>query len=163
MDESKTRLLLHKAEKDIDHGRLLSAKRKLLPLVECKNAEAMFLYAIFSINGDETEDEFDKRRLSLLSESSELGYAPAIYGLAVCYYYGDGVEENRELSSSLFQLAAEKGYGKAKLSHAQNLFYGVNGVTKNRQLAYEYVHEAIAENIERATDVLTEFEEQGNG
>lgn len=130
MDESKIRSLLNKARKDIDRGRLLPAKRKLLPLVECKNAEAMFLYSIFSINSEETEDEFEKRRLSLLVESSKLGYAPAIYALAVCYYFGDGVEENHNLSSSLFQTAAEKGHGKAKLSHAQNLFYGGNGIEK---------------------------------
>lgn len=123
----------------------------------------MFLYSSFSLKDDETEEEFDKRRLGLLVESSELGYAPAIYALAVCYYYGEGVEENRELSSSLFQLAAEKGHGKAKLSHAQNLFYGINGVKENRELAFEYVREAIEENIERAMDVLKGFEESEIG
>jgi len=162
MDEFEIHALLSDVELDIDHGSVLSVQRKLLPLVRSRNAQAMFLYSSFSINGEETEEEFNKRRIGLLIDASELGYPPAIYELAVCYYYGDGVEEQRHLSSSLFQLAAEKGHGKAKLSHAQNLFYGVNGIAQNKADAMTYVLEAIEERVDGAIDVLNGFEASGN-
>ncbi len=58
-----------------------------------------------------------------------MGYAPAIYSLAVCYDLGDLVTRDADKASLLFKQAAELGHSKAKLNHGLDLFYGSNGIT----------------------------------
>lgn len=158
MDESQIPFLLDKARKNINRGRFLSAKKILLPLVECKNPEAMFLYSNFSIKNDETEENFDKRSISLLIESSKLGYVPAMYALAVCYCYGDGVKEDRTLASSIFKELAERGYSRAKLDYGLDLYYGSNGIQKDKEFGLYYIRQAVIDKVDGAAEKLKELE-----
>ena len=50
-----------------------------------------------------------------LREAAEKGDANAQYDLAMCYQYGDGVEQNRSEAFTLFRKASRQGYpGKQK-------------------------------------------------
>lgn len=122
----------------------------LLPLVEEGHPAALFLSAHFSIAGTETELEFDARRLRILQQLTDLGYAPAVYELGICYEIGDLVQQDRRAAAALHKRAAELGDSKAKLSHGLNLYYGSNGVEENPLLGLAFIRQAVDENVEGA-------------
>jgi TPR repeat protein len=113
MDNKAATKILEEAEKALDAIGAKAAYELLEPLIAERNAAALFLYACFSISGEETDEEFDARRIKLLRETASLGYAPAIYQLAMCYEIGDLVERDTVLASALYKQAAEAGYPKS--------------------------------------------------
>lgn len=127
------------------------------PLIEKNDPSALFLYAHFSISSSETEVEFDERRIGILRFLNDIGYAPGIYELGVCYEVGDLVERDQILSSALYKKAAEFGYSKAKLSYGLDLYYGSNGIKKNEALGLDFIKQAVDDNVEGAATKWNEL------
>lgn len=163
MVKEKTETLLKKAEVYIDQGDIEKARLILQPLVEEKNAEAIFLRSTFSLADEETEEEFEVRSIEMLTESARLGHPAALYALAVCYDFGDMVEQNSEQAATLFKEAAEAGYSKAKLNYGLDLIYGSNGIPKNECLGLSLIEEAANEGVEGAKEELEELRKRLNG
>lgn len=92
-----------------------------------------------------------------MKESSELGYAPAMYALAVCHEMGELIEENKEAAAKLFKKSAEAGYPKAKISHGLNLYYGSNGIKMNKEQALNFLEDAQKDGIEGVNELLSEL------
>ena len=49
----------------------------------------------------------------MFSAAAEQGYTIAVYNLAICYKYGQGVEKNLSEAVKLYTQAAEKGHAGA--------------------------------------------------
>jgi len=145
---------LERARWELEHGKLYLAHKILLPLIDRKNPEAMFLYSTFRVSNIESTDEFERRSFKLLQQASDLGYPPAIYALGICYDTGDLVEMDQVTASGLFKRAAELGYSKARLSYGMILFYGSYGAEKNEKEGLNYIRQAIAGNVDDAEEVL---------
>ncbi|MFC0130839.1 SEL1-like repeat protein [Ralstonia solanacearum] len=120
------------------------------PLIEKSDPAALFLYAHFSIPASETEVEFDERRIGILRSLNDLGYAPGVYELGICYEIGDLVERDQILSSALYKKAAELGYSKAKLRYGLDLYYGSNGIKTDEPLGLAFIKQAADDNVEGA-------------
>jgi TPR repeat protein len=85
---------IQKAREHIESGDYKSALEILQPLIETNEAAALFLYSTFSISSVESDEEFERRSIKCLQTASEMGCAPAIYALGVCYDFGDMVEHD---------------------------------------------------------------------
>lgn len=81
---------------------------------------------------------------------TDLGYAPAIYELGICYEIGDLVPQDPSKAAALHRRAAELGNARAKLGYGLNLFYGSNGTEKNPELGLAFIRQAADENVEGA-------------
>jgi len=160
MDNISIQKELDEARKEIEEGDCKIAYKILLPHIENKNPEAIFLYSMFSLQGEESLGEFEQRSFKLLKESAELGYPSALYTLGVYYDAGDMVERNIIKASSLFKSAAEKGHSRAKLSYGLDLFYGSNGIIKDETLGLSFIKQSVVENVEGAVETLEEVEKQ---
>lgn len=154
MDNIDVRKDLDSARKEIEEGDCKIAYSILLPHIEKKNAEAIFLYSMFSLQGQESTEEFEQRSFMLLRESAELGYPPALYTLGVYYDAGDMVERDAIKASSLFKAAAEKGHVRAKLSYGLDLYYGSNGIPKDESLGLSFIKQAVDEEVDGAKETL---------
>jgi len=160
MDKQEIKVLLEQANNELEIGNCKSAYSLLLPLLEKKIPEALFLYSRFSIGDTETDQEFEERSLSLLIECSILEYPPALYSLGVCYDMGDLVDRDPLKAALLFKKAAELGHSKAKLNHGLDLFYGSNGISSDKSLGISYVKQAVDNEVEGADDYLKEMKSQ---
>jgi TPR repeat protein len=160
MGNSSIKGILQKAKQKLKMGDCKNAYLLLEPLLSQKNPEALFLYSTFSLHDMETDSQFEVRSINLLKEASEAGYAPATYALAVCYEYGDLIEQNCILAATLYKKAAEAGYSKAKLDHGLNLFYGSNGIPKEKHLGLTLIKQAILERVDGAAEILGQLEKQ---
>lgn len=120
------------------------------PLIDKNDPAALFLYAHFSISASETEEEFDDRRIRILRSLNDLGYAPGIYELGICYEIGDLVARDLIIASALYKKAAELGHSKAKLSYGLDLYHGSNGIKKDEALGLELIKQAVDDNVEGA-------------
>jgi TPR repeat protein len=147
-------VVLGKAMQLIEVGECQKAYKLLAPLLDEGMPEAQFIYSTFSVSGEESIEQFEKRSISLLELASNAGYAPAMYALATCYDAGDIVARDEGKASSLYRKAAELGYPKAKLSHGLNLFYGSNGVIKNQENGLCLMKEALTEGVEGAMEEI---------
>ena len=59
--------------------------------------------------------EMDKKKAaSYFILSAQQNHAPAQYGIAVCLYNGEGVEQDREAAQQWMEKAAQNGYAEAK-------------------------------------------------
>lgn len=94
----------------MERGAYGDALQRLLPLIESKDPEAIFLASTFSVGDSESEEDFEKRSFEMLKESAELGFSKAILALANCYDSGDLVERDEERAAYWFKKASEFGY-----------------------------------------------------
>lgn len=122
----------------------------LRPLIDGDDPAALFLHAHFSLRDTESDEQFDARRLGILQRLTDLGYAPAVYELGICYEVGDLVPPDPLKAAALHKRAAELGNAKAKLSYGLNLFYGSNGTEKNSELGRAFIRQAADEDVEGA-------------
>ncbi|WP_128841409.1 sel1 repeat family protein [Burkholderia catarinensis] len=156
MDKHGVDAVLNRVRDLINRDNIDLARKLLAPLVEEKNGEALFIYSMFS-NPGESDDDFERRSISLLREASVAGCVSAIYALGNFYLNGDLVERDDFVSSLLFKHAAEHGHSAAKLAHGLNLFYGSNGIEKDELLGVTFVKAADSEGVEGAAEELREL------
>ena len=158
MDKDLTEKLLQDAEVEMDNGDCAKAYKLIEPLLAEGNPAALFLYSHFSVSGVEREEEFEKRSIEMLKTAAEVGFAPAIYSLAVSYELGDRIAMNKIRAADLFKQAAEAGYLKAKVSHGLNIYYGSYGIPKDAALGLELISEAASEGCDEALEALRDLD-----
>lgn len=146
--------ILAKARLALDLGDIAEASQLLGPLAEHADPEALFLFSTFSMPDDESLAQFEERSMRLLEKSAELGYAPALYALGVCYDLGDLVRQDKFKAAQLFECAAKLGYPKAKYEHGRNLYYGSHGEHKKSQLGWQLIQDAANEQVEGAMEFI---------
>lgn len=146
--------VIQKARQALDTLGCKEAYEILSPLLAENNPEAIYLYSTFSVSENENIEEFESRSISLLQKAASLGYAPAIYTLAINYEYGDLIEIDQEKAAFLYKLAADIGYPEAIFHHGVNLFYGAHGIEKNIKLGLELVKKAVNLNVDGASSEL---------
>ncbi|MES2160571.1 MAG: hypothetical protein V4476_05400 [Pseudomonadota bacterium] len=149
--------IIAKVRLALDLGDMLEATQLLNPLVANADPEALFLSSTFSLSGDESNEQFEERSLRLLKKSAELGFAPALYALGVCYDLGDMVHKDKLKAGHFFECAAKLGYPKAKYEHGRNLYYGSHGFDKKIQLGWQLVQDAANEQVEDAMEFIRNF------
>lgn len=142
------------AEALLDESKFGRAAEILSPLLERENAAALFLAGTFSDPENESEEEFDRRRLDYWQRAAKSGYPPALYALGVCYDTGDLVVVDADKAGRLFKLAAEANYSKGKFCHGRNLFYGEGGMVGDPEQGLYLIREAAREGVEDAEDFL---------
>ena len=86
-----------------------------------------------------------------LEKAAEQGYAPAQCILAVIYYQGKGVEQNRHRAIELYERAAEQGYALAQYNLAV-IYYQGKGVEQNRHRAIELYERALEQGFAPSSD-----------
>ncbi|TAA47263.1 SEL1-like repeat protein [Corallincola spongiicola] len=83
--------------------------------IEKEEPYALYIYSSFSLPiWNETDEEFDERRIRLLKKSSSLGCPEAMYQLACCYLYGEGIERDVSKCIECATQAANLGYKYAE-------------------------------------------------
>ncbi|MFG6448908.1 tetratricopeptide repeat protein [Roseateles sp. BYS180W] len=155
-----TKAAISEAQRKIESGKFREAYEVLRPLLETEVPDALFLYSTFSLAGTESEAEFEKRSFELLERAADLGHAPALYALGVCYEVGDLVEANPIYAATLLKAAAEMGHAKAKFCHGLNLYHGSNGVPRSEGAGLALVRAAAQDGVEDAEEFL---KDQGIG
>jgi hypothetical protein len=85
--------------------------------------------------------------------AADRGFALSQYTLAYCYYLGDGIVKNRDLSVKYYHLAAEQGYSVAE--HKLGHFYeNAIGVEENFEEARKWYSRAASKGHEAAINAL---------
>lgn len=146
--------IMSAAHSKVNNSECSEAYELLRPLLEKSVPEALFLYATFSLAETESETEFDRRSFDLLTRAADLGYAPALFAVGVCYEVGDLVEPDPSLAATYLRSAAEQGYPKAKFSHGLNVYYGSNGTPRDEESGLALIRAAAKAGVEDAEDFL---------
>jgi len=108
------------ASKLFDNGKFTELYEFISVFVEAREPNALYFYSKISLSEwNESGDQFDQRRLKLLSESSDGGIGEASYQLACCYLYGEGLEIDRDKAEFYIDRAIEAGHASAKLLKQQ--------------------------------------------
>ncbi|UYB53450.1 hypothetical protein OCJ37_05750 [Xanthomonas sp. AM6] len=162
MDKNSQQLLLADARQLIERGEYSDAYEKLADLVVEENPEALFLCSTFSSSPDESDRSFEIRSFNFLSKSAELGFAPAMYALALCYANGDLVDQSDERAAYWCKAAAEGGSDSAKLYYATALLDGL-GVPRNVDAGLRLIQELLDSGNVAAGEMLPEINERFPG
>jgi len=146
---------------EIETGSVARALEILKPLIEEDNPAALFYASGVSAESIETLEQFETRHIRQLKKSAELGYAPALHKLAICYDNGDPVPRDTGKAAQLFRQAAEKGHPHAQWIYGVDLLRGQNGIEKNEVLGLTYIEKAADAKFEGALETMFEFYKNG--
>lgn len=103
-------------------------------------------------------DDHNEEVMKWLHKAAEQGEKQALYNLAISYHRGDiGGAANIERSTSLFNAAAEKGYGAACARYALLFFNGEDGIKKNIPIAKFWALEAYGYGDEEDGQLLKQI------
>lgn len=152
--------IVKQALDEIDINNCDKAFELLKPLIDKKDAVALFYASGFGVPGESLE-EFESRGIKQLQKSAEYGYAPAIHELAVHYDAGEPVERDVEKAAQLFKKAAEKDHPHSQWIHGLDLLYGRNGIAKDEKLGVDYINKSALAKFEGALESMFEFYEAG--
>ena len=125
------------------------------------NAAGLFYLSYCYDMGVGTERDQSKAA-ALLSESSELGYAPAISALGLCFENGRGVERDEKTAAELYARAAEQDYPPAICNLAVCYRAGI-GVEQDLIRAASLFSRAAELHFPRAQQLLGVCYEFGEG
>ncbi|WP_081613227.1 tetratricopeptide repeat protein [Xanthomonas sp. SHU 199] len=162
MDKDSEQSLLADAKYLIGLGECTGAYEKLAELVVKENPEALFLCSTFSSSADEGDNDFEVRSLKFLARSAELGFAPAMYALAVCYATGDLVGQSDSQAEYWYKAAAESGSDSAKFHYAIALLDGV-GVAKDTAAGLRLMQELLDSGNVEAEGIFPEISDRFPG
>lgn len=144
-----------KADQLFEDGELEELYRLIAPFIEANDPYAQLLYSSFSLERlNESDDDFEKRSVTLLKSASEGGLADASYRLGVLYLYGDMTSGADENSSVYFERAITQGHSHSKFTHGFNLYYGTDQTKQNKPRGLQLLKEAAEEGIALAEDEL---------
>ena len=159
--ELRVSSIIKEALAEIDKGNCENALELLEPLVEKRNAAALFYMSSFSAVSEESIKEYEARRFKQLQQSAGYGYAPAIHELGVHYDNGEFVQKDAEKAAQLFKEAAEKGHPHSQWVYGLDLLHGSNGIVKDESLGIDYVKKSALSKFEGALESLCDFYEGG--
>lgn len=144
-----------KADQLFEDGELEELYQLIAPFIEANDPYAQLLYSSFSLERlNESDDDFEKRSVTLLKAASEGGLADASYRLGVLYLYGDMTSGTDENSSIYFERAISQGHSHSKFTYGFNLYYGTDQTAQNKPRGLQLLKEAAEEGITLAEDEL---------
>lgn len=144
-----------KADQLFEDGELEELYQLIAPFIEANDPYAQLLYSSFSLERlNESDDDFEKRSVTLLKAASEGGLADASYRLGVLYLYGDMTSGTDENSSVYFERAISQGHSHSKFTYGFNLYYGTDQTEQNKPRGLQLLKEAAEEGITLAKDEL---------
>ena len=79
------------------------------------------------------------KRVMLLQKAAEAGCLDAMYDLGDCFWDGEGVDKNIELSVKWMQKAADLGHLSAQTALGVAFFHGIEGLDQNYALSEKYL------------------------
>lgn len=150
-------VILAKAQELLDSGSARKAHLLIQPLLKASQPDALFLYSTYSVDRNESNEEFERRSIALLTKASTLGHAGATFVLAGYYDSGDMVLMDKPYAAQLCKRAADAGHVTAKLIYGLDLFYGANGIPQDKALGRRLVEEAAQDGVDGALTRLQEL------
>lgn len=159
--EKTERDLIWEARQSIDEMNYQKARLLLDPLVSQGNPVALYFTASFSYQG-EPLDEYEKRHIRQLEASAEMGFAPAMHALAICYDAGDMVNRDTTKAALLFKKAAEAKHPHAQWIYGNDLLFGRNGIEYDEILGLKLISESAEAKFEGAIVSIAEMYENGS-
>jgi TPR repeat protein len=147
--------LKEQADQLLENGDVEELYQLIAPFIEANDPYAQLLYSSFSLERlNESDDDFEKRSVTLLKAASEGGLADASYRLGVLYLYGDMTSGTDENSSVYFERAISQGHSHSKFTYGFNLYYGTDQTVQNKPRGLQLLKEAAEEGITLAEDEL---------
>lgn len=148
-------IIQEKANQLFEDGELEELYQLIAPFIEANDPYAQLLYSSFSLERlNESDDDFEKRSVTLLKAASEGGLADASYRLGVLYLYGDMTSGTDGNSSVYFERAISQGHSHSKFTYGFNLYYGTDQTAQNKPRGLQLLKEAAEEGITLAEDEL---------
>lgn len=155
MDNTMDATIKQHAEQLLEAGELEELYQLIAPLLAANDPYAQLLYSSFSLERlNESDDDFEKRSVTLLKAASAGGLADASYRLGVLYLYGDMTAEADQTSTVYFERAIEQGHSHAKFTHGFNLYYGTDQTPQNKPKGLQLLKAAADEGIALAAEEL---------
>ena len=151
---------IRRARNALSAGNPDVALRNLAPLTKGGHAEAIYLTACVSLEG-ESESTFARRHIKQLTQAAKNGFAPAMFALAVYSDTGEHVKMNKRRAAKLFARTAKLGHPHAQWIHAMDLIYGRNGVKRNCRLGITYLKKSLAARFAGAIATTASFYAKG--
>lgn len=150
--------VFRRAEKMIDQGELEQASVLLAPYLKVGDSRALYLCALFSVDSNLSEDDFERRRILMLQESAKENFPPAIFELAIAYELGDGVPQRIDMAEELYRRAAELNHIPACFYHGKNVFFGTYLIPGNKIDGLKLIEHAAKNGYSRAIEFLRHLE-----
>jgi TPR repeat protein len=144
----------------IAKGDFDKASNILEPLAKKGNLEAIYLLSSFSTSSEESDDEFENRRLSTLGKLTKLGYPPAMSALGVYFDIGELVEHDPKHAAALFESAANLEDPSGMFFHGRNLYYESKSISA-RKKAINLISNAIKAGNHEAAEFLKQMTSPG--
>ena len=120
------------------------ALKNLESLAQRGDAEAQFVYANILLEMNDI-----KEALLWYRKSAKQGFALAQYKLAIMFYKGIGVPENKTIALSWFRKSAKQGVALAQYNLGI-MFYNGDGVPEDKKQAVELLRQAAEKGISSA-------------
>jgi eukaryotic-like serine/threonine-protein kinase len=134
------------------------------PLAKNGDAECEFIMGVLYDDGLGGVDRDSFRAFDWYRKSANQGYVKAEFNLAVMYDNGEGTPPNKAEAFNWYYRAAEKNYASAQLDVGLIYRNGMNGVTKDEQLARQWLGKAAAsDNPEIAQKAKTALDSMSKG
>ena len=99
-----------------------------------------------------------RKAIKWFNKAADQGLAEAQCTLGICYYTGDGVEQNNEEAAKLFLKAAEQGDPQAQYNLGIMYFEG-DGVAKDVSEAEKWLKKSADQGNAEAAESLKKLEE----
>lgn len=99
--------------------------------------------------------EENKAAFTLYEKASRQGNAEGMYGLAMLYMNGEGIEQSNELAVMWMTRAAEAGHDVATMALARAYLVGSLGLDPSRERAIEWLERGAERGYEPAKERLS--------
>lgn len=119
------------------------------PGADSSSAQHLYERGLQAGKNDGTKKPFDPLlAVSLLEQSAQKGYLPALHALAWLYYEGRGVDKDLTRAKNYLQQAATAGYADSQ--YLLGIFYGEGwAVEKNSVISLQWIKRAAdQDNVE---------------
>ncbi|CAG8442493.1 13680_t:CDS:2 [Ambispora gerdemannii] len=162
--------MLGDMKQEINHKQALIYLKQAASKADEDCPEGAFVYGMIlakDYHAANVPDELvvpdEREAIDLIQKAANLGYAPALYKMGVCYEYATlGCPFDPELSVSYYQRAADKGYVEADMALSKWYLCGAEGYfDQNEALAYIYAEKAAKKGLAAAEFAMGYFHEVG--
>jgi len=130
--------------------------------VENGDPAALFIASHISLDPNESGEHFDKRRLKMITQAADAGYAEACRTLGFAYSHGDEVDVCFKKSAIYYERAISGGNRHAKFTYGFNLYYGVLTLEENQERGLRLINEAASEGHSLAISELELIEKNSS-
>jgi TPR repeat protein len=142
----------------LDKEDLSAAYKVLEPYLEARDAEAQYLYSQNYAHEGEGSEEYESRCVEYLRLSAEQKFPNAMYQLGVLLSTGEGITLDKTQAAKMFRDAAGLGHVLAQVSHAYDLYYGINEIPEDKNAAIKFIGLAIEAGNDGAKEILKKWQ-----